>query len=63
MEQESEGVTGYLYRLILDVTIKADSQKDAEEIARNLDVNDIDVETWSSEYRYMGLDEEEGVKE
>ena len=56
-------MTGYLYRLILDVTIKADSQEDADEIARNLDVNDMDVETWSSEYRYMGIDEEEWVKE
>jgi len=56
-------MTGYLYRLILDVTIKADSQKDADEIARNLDMNDMDVEMWSSEYRYMGIDEEEGVKE
>ena len=60
MEQESEGMTGYLYRLILDVTIKADSQEDADEIARNLDVNDMDVEIWSSEYRYMGIDEGEG---
>jgi len=56
-------MTGYLYRLILDVTIKADSQKDADEIARNLNVNDMDAEIWSSEYRYMGIDEEKGVKE
>ena len=56
-------MTGYLYRLILDVTIKADSQKDADEIAKNLDVNDMDVEVWSSEYRYMGIDEEGGAKE
>ena len=56
-------MTGYLYRLILDVTIKADSQKDADEIARNLNMNDMDVEIWSSEYRYMGIDEEERVKE
>ena len=52
-------MTGYLYRLILDVTIKADSQKEADEIASNLDVNDMDVDTWSSEYRYMGIDDEE----
>lgn len=56
-------MTGYLYRLILDVTIKADSQKDADEIARNLNINDMDVEMWSSEYRYMGIDEEEGIKD
>ena len=55
-------MTGYLYRLILDVTIKADSQEDADEIARDLDVNDMDVEVWSSESRYMGIDEE-GAKE
>lgn len=51
-------MTGYLYRLILDVTIKADSQEDADEIAKNLNVDDMDVEVWSSEYRYMGIDEE-----
>ena len=56
-------MTGYLYRLILDVTIKADSQKDADEIAKNLGVNDMDVEVWSSECRYMGIDEEERVME
>lgn len=53
-------MTDYLYRLILDVTIKADSQKDADEIARDLNVDDMDVEVWSSEYRYMGIEEEEG---
>lgn len=53
-------MTGYLYRLILDVTIKADSQEDADETARNLNVDDMDVEVWSSEYRYMGIDEEGG---
>lgn len=56
-------MTGYLYRLILDVTIKADSQEDADEIARNLNVNDMGVEIWSSECRYMGIDEEEGARE
>ena len=53
-------MTGYLYRLILDVTIKADSQEDADEIAKNLNVDDMDVEVWSSEYRFMGIDEEGG---
>lgn len=52
-------MTKYLYRLILDVTIEADSQKDADEIASNLDVNDMDVDTWSSEYIYKGIDDEE----
>ena len=52
-------MTRYLYRLILDVSIKADSQEDADEIANNLDVNDMDVDTWSSESKYMGIDEEE----
>lgn len=56
-------MTGYLYRLILDVTIKAESQKDADETVRNLGVDNMDVEMWSSEYRYMGIDEEEGAKE
>lgn len=56
-------MTGYLYRLVMDVTIKADSQEDADEIARDLGVNDMDVDVWSSEYRYMGVDEEEGAKE
>lgn len=51
-------MTRYLYRLILDVMINADSQKDADETARNLNVNDMDVEVWSSEYRYRGIDEE-----
>lgn len=51
-------MTGYLYRLILDVTIKADSQEDADEIAKNLGVDDMDVEIWSSEWRYKGIDEE-----
>ena len=53
-------MTSYLYRLILDVIIKADSQEDADEIARDLGVNDMDVELWSSEHRYMGIDEDEG---
>ena len=52
-------MTGYLYRLIFDVTIKADSQKDADEIARDLGVNDMDVEVWSSEWKYRGIDEED----
>ena len=51
-------MTAYLYRIILDVTIKAESQEEAEEIAQALDVNDMYVETWSSEARYMGIDEE-----
>lgn len=51
-------MTGYLYRLILDVTIKANSQDDADEIATNLNVDNMDVEVWSSEYKYMGIDEE-----
>lgn len=53
-------MTAYLYRIriILDVTIKADSQEEAEEIAQALDPNGMDVETWSSEARYMGIDEE-----
>lgn len=55
-------MTGYLYRLILDVTINVDSQEDADEIAKDLDVNDMNVETWSSEYRFMGIDEEEEEK-
>ena len=53
-------MTGYLYRLLLDVIIKADSQEDADEIAKNLNVDDMDVEVWSSEYRFMGIDEEGG---
>lgn len=61
--KRGERMTGYLYRLILDVTIKADSKEDADEIAGDLGVNDMDVEVWSSETRYMGIDEEEGAKE
>lgn len=56
-------MTGYLFRLILDVSIKADSQKDADEVAKNLGVDDMDIEVWSSECRFMGIDEEEEVKE
>ena len=55
-------MTGYLYRLILDVIIQADSQEDADEIARDLSVDDMDVEVWSSEYRYRGIDDEEEKK-
>lgn len=47
-------MTGFLYRLILDVEINADSQKDADEIVSNLNVDDMNVEVWSSEYRFKG---------
>ena len=40
-------MTAYLYRIILDVTIRAESQKEAEEIADNFGWNDMDVEVWS----------------
>lgn len=51
-------MTDYLYRLILDVTVKADSKDDADEIAENIELYNMDVDVWSSECRYMGIDEE-----
>lgn len=51
-------MTDYLYRLVLDVTVTADSKEDADEIAENLAINDMDVETWSSEAIYKGIDTE-----
>lgn len=45
----------YLFRIILDVEIKADSQEEAQEIADNFGWNDMDVETWSSETYYNGI--------
>lgn len=53
-------MTAYLYRIILDVTIKAESQEDAEEIANNFGWNDMDVEVWSGETQYKGIDDMEG---
>lgn len=54
-------MTAYLFRIILDVTIKAESQEEAQEIANNFGWNDIDVEVWSGETQYKGIDE--GVDE
>lgn len=50
-------MTAYLYRIILDVTIKAESQEEAEEIANNFGWNDTDVEVWSGETQYKGIDD------
>ena len=51
-------MTNYLYRLVLDVTIKADSKEDADEIAENLELYNMDVDVWSSEAIYKGIDTE-----
>ena len=51
-------MTAYLFRIILDTVIKADSQEEAQEIADGLGLNDMDVEVWSSETQYKGIDEE-----
>lgn len=53
-------MTAYLYRIILDVTIKAESQEDAEEMANNCCLGwlDMDVDVWSAETQYKGIDEE-----
>ena len=51
-------MTTYLYRIILDVSIKAESQEEAQEIADNFGWNDMGVDTWSSETQYKGIDEE-----
>lgn len=51
-------MTAYLFRIILDTVIKADSQEEAQEIADGLVLNDMDVEVWSSETQYKGIDEE-----
>lgn len=52
-------MTAYLYRIILDVTIKAESQEEAQEIANNFGWNDMAVEVWSGETMYMGIDDME----
>jgi len=51
-------MTTYLYRIILDVSIKAESQEEAQEIADRFGWTDMEVETWSSETQYKGIDEE-----
>lgn len=53
-------MTAYLFRIILDTTIKADSQEEAQEIADSLLLGwlDMDVEVWSGETQYKGIDEE-----
>lgn len=51
-------MTDYLYRLILDVTITADSKEDADEIAENIGLSNMDVDVWSSEAIYKGIDTE-----
>lgn len=55
-------MTAYLYRIILDVTIKAESQEEAQEIADNCCLGwlDMDVGVWSSETQYKGIDDMEG---
>ena len=53
-------MTAYLYRIILDVTIKAESQEEAQEIANNFGWNDMDVKVWSGETQYKGIDDMEG---
>ena len=52
-------MTEYLYRLILDVTVNADSKEDADEIAKNIDFCIMAVDVWSSEAIYKGLGEGE----
>lgn len=51
-------MTGYLYRLILDVTVKANSKEDADEIAENIELYNMDIDVWSSEVTYKGIDRE-----
>lgn len=51
-------MTDYLYRLVLDIAIKADSKKDADEIAENIELYNMDVDVWSSEVTYKGIDTE-----
>ena len=51
-------MTDYLYRLILDVTVKADSKEDADEIGENIELYNMDVDVWSSEIQYKGIDKE-----
>ena len=53
-------MTAYLFRIILDTVIKADSQEEAQEIADRFGWNDMDIEVWSSETQYKGIDEEAG---
>lgn len=57
-------MTGYLYRLTLDIAIQAESRRDADEIAKTLidtedaRIYDDGIEMWSSGIQYMGIDTE-----
>lgn len=57
-------MTDYLYRLTLEISIQAESKKDADEIAKDLmDAEDVriydeGIEMWSSMIQYMGIDTE-----
>ena len=57
-------MTCYLYRLTLEFAIQAESQKDADEIAEDLQdgedvrIYDDGIEMWSSMMQYRGIDTE-----
>lgn len=57
-------MTGYLYRLTLDIAVQAESKRDADEIAKTLmdtedaRIYDDGIEMWSSGVQYMGIDTE-----
>ena len=57
-------MTGYLYRITLDIVIGAKSKEEADDIATSFAmtessrIHDEDIEVWSSETEYRGIDTE-----
>ena len=57
-------MTGYLYRITLDIAIQAESKRNADEISKTLidaedtRIYDEGIEMWSSGVQYMGIDTE-----
>lgn len=51
-------MTDYLYQVIFDVVIRADSEEKAQEIAEDIHISNMDVHVWSTEVDYRGIDEE-----
>lgn len=51
-------MTDYLYQIVFDVVIRADSEEEAQEIAEDIHISNMDVCVWSKEVDYRGIDEE-----
>ena len=56
--------TGHLYRITLDIVVGAESKETADDIATSFAmtessrIHDEDIEVWSSEVEYRGIDTE-----